>query len=147
MDALRAPSPPATPTSPHPAAAGRITSLVAKGDRVLAERIEEALQRGLPLDALSANKHVLPQHMRCGAGLRSGACAATLYGCCCVRVWGDAHPAASSSRVRGEGEVGCSRQWQVRADCTGWMQEERTRPCAQAGLPACALKLVLLAWQ
>lgn len=45
-------------------ATGRITSLVAKGDRVLAERIEEALQRGLPLDALSANKQVLPPHMR-----------------------------------------------------------------------------------
>lgn len=38
---------------------------MAKGDRVLAERIEEALQRGLPLDALSANKQVLPPHMRC----------------------------------------------------------------------------------
>ncbi|PSC71941.1 DEAD-box ATP-dependent RNA helicase 39 [Micractinium conductrix] len=45
-------------------ATGRITSLVTKGDRVLAERIEEALQRGLPLDALSSDRAVLPQHMR-----------------------------------------------------------------------------------
>lgn len=44
--------------------AGKITSLVGKGDRVLAERIEDALQRGLPLDSLSANKAVLPAHMR-----------------------------------------------------------------------------------
>lgn len=45
-------------------ATGKITSLVAKGDRVLAERIEEALQRGLPLDALSSDRAVLPPHMR-----------------------------------------------------------------------------------
>ncbi|GAB4819540.1 hypothetical protein N2152v2_006586 [Parachlorella kessleri] len=45
-------------------ATGRITSLVGKGDRVLAQRVEEALQRGLPLDQLSANKHVVPPHMR-----------------------------------------------------------------------------------
>ncbi len=44
--------------------AGKITSLVSKGDRVLAERIEDALQRGLPLDSLSANRAVLPAHMR-----------------------------------------------------------------------------------
>ena len=37
-----------------------------KGDRVLADRIEDALARGLPLDALSSDKAVLPQHMRCG---------------------------------------------------------------------------------
>ena len=47
-----------------PTPVGRITSLVAKGDRVLAQRVEEALQRGLPLDQLSANKHVIPPHMR-----------------------------------------------------------------------------------
>lgn len=46
---------------PH---AGKITSLVAKGDKVLAERIEEALQKGLPLDALSSDRAVLPLHMR-----------------------------------------------------------------------------------
>lgn len=46
---------------------------MAKGDRVLAERIEEALQRGLPLDALSANKQVLPPHMRCVGGRQGGA--------------------------------------------------------------------------
>ncbi|PRW05784.1 DEAD-box ATP-dependent RNA helicase 39 [Chlorella sorokiniana] len=45
-------------------ATGKITSLVGKGDRVLAERIEDALQRGLPLDSLSANRAVLPVHMR-----------------------------------------------------------------------------------
>lgn len=44
--------------------AGRITSLVGKPDRVLAQRVEEALSRGLPLDQLSANKNVLPPHMR-----------------------------------------------------------------------------------
>ncbi|KAL6779782.1 RH39 [Auxenochlorella protothecoides x Auxenochlorella symbiontica] len=43
---------------------GRITSLIAKGDRVLAARIEEALQRGLPLDGLSADRRVLPDHAR-----------------------------------------------------------------------------------
>lgn len=45
-------------------ASGKITSLVAKGDRVLATRIEEALRSGLPLDSLSADKSVLPPHMR-----------------------------------------------------------------------------------
>lgn len=45
-------------------AKGKITSLVAKGDQVLARRIEEALQKGLPLDGLSASKSVLPPHMR-----------------------------------------------------------------------------------
>jgi hypothetical protein len=44
--------------------AGRITSLVGKADRVLAARVEDALSRGLPLDQLSANKKVLPLHMR-----------------------------------------------------------------------------------
>ncbi len=38
--------------------------MVGKGDRVLAARVEDALGRGLPLDSLSANKHVLPLHMR-----------------------------------------------------------------------------------
>lgn len=52
-----------THQSPGPRA-GRITSLVGKPDRVLAQRVEDALERGLPLDALSANKHVLPPHMR-----------------------------------------------------------------------------------
>lgn len=45
-------------------ASGRITSLVARGDRVLAERIEESLAKGLALDALSGDKAVLPPHMR-----------------------------------------------------------------------------------
>lgn len=45
-------------------ATGRITSLIGKGDRVLAQRVEDALARGLPLDQLSANKNVLPPHMR-----------------------------------------------------------------------------------
>jgi len=45
-------------------ATGRITSLVAKGDRVLAQRVEEALGKGLPLDALSGDKSELPPHMR-----------------------------------------------------------------------------------
>lgn len=48
-------------------AVGRITSLIGKGDRVLAQRVEDALARGLPLDQLSANKNVLPPHMRCGS--------------------------------------------------------------------------------
>ena len=57
--------PPATlPRLTSATPAGKITSLVGKGDRVLAERIEDALQRGLPLDSLSANKAVLPAHMR-----------------------------------------------------------------------------------
>jgi superfamily II DNA/RNA helicase len=45
-------------------ASGRITSLVTKRDRVLAGRIEDCLARGLPLDALSSDKRVLPPHMR-----------------------------------------------------------------------------------
>lgn len=45
-------------------AKGKITSLVAKGDQTLARRIEEALGKGLPLDGLSANKAVIPPHMR-----------------------------------------------------------------------------------
>ena len=71
--------PPLSPLSqPHPALslalflsyflpfsiAGRITSLVAKGDKVLAERIEEALQKGQALDGLSSDRQVLPEHMR-----------------------------------------------------------------------------------
>ena len=35
---------------------GRITSLIIKRDKVLAERIRASLDRGLPLDALSADK-------------------------------------------------------------------------------------------
>jgi superfamily II DNA/RNA helicase len=45
-------------------AAGRVTSIVARGDKVLAERIEDALTRGLPLDALSGDKLVIPAHLR-----------------------------------------------------------------------------------
>lgn len=45
-------------------ASGRITSLVGKSDRVLAQRIEDCLERGLPLDQLSASKISLPPHMR-----------------------------------------------------------------------------------
>eukprot|EP00890_Picochlorum_soloecismus_P001414 jgi/Picsp_1/2273/NSC_05737-R1_protein len=45
-------------------AQGKITSLVGKPDSVLAKRIEEALSKGLPLDALSANRAVIPPHMR-----------------------------------------------------------------------------------
>ena len=47
-------------------APGRVTSLVAKRDRVLAARIEWALQRGEPLDELSADKNVLPPGQRRG---------------------------------------------------------------------------------
>lgn len=45
-------------------ATGKITSLVAKSDKVLAQRIEDALAKGLPLDQLSASKDTLPPHMR-----------------------------------------------------------------------------------
>ena len=45
-------------------AQGKITSLVGKPDGVLARRIEEALSKGLPLDSLSANRAVIPPHMR-----------------------------------------------------------------------------------
>ena len=45
-------------------AKGKITSLVANGDQILAKRIEEALGKGFPLDSLSANRAVLPPHMR-----------------------------------------------------------------------------------
>lgn len=45
-------------------AKGKITSLVAKADQVLAKRIEEALGKGLPLDSLSADRAILPPHMR-----------------------------------------------------------------------------------
>ena len=45
-------------------ASGKITSLVGKGDRVLAERVEEALTKGLSLDGISADRAVLPPHMR-----------------------------------------------------------------------------------
>jgi len=41
-------------------APGRVTSLIAGRDRVLARRIEWALQHGEPLDALSSDKEVLP---------------------------------------------------------------------------------------
>lgn len=43
---------------------GRVTSLVAKGDQVLAGRIDQALQQGLPMDELSADKKSLPPNMR-----------------------------------------------------------------------------------
>lgn len=33
--------------------------------QVLATRIEDALQRNLPLDGLTGDKHQLPPHMRC----------------------------------------------------------------------------------
>lgn len=56
--------PPLHPTPSSQWTSGRITSLIAKGDRVLAARIEEALQRGLPLDGLSADRRVLPDHAR-----------------------------------------------------------------------------------
>ena len=45
-------------------AKGKITSLVAKGDETLAKRIEEALGKGMPLDSLSADKSIIPEHMR-----------------------------------------------------------------------------------
>lgn len=45
-------------------AVGKVTSIVGKGDRILASRIEECLEKGLPLDALSADRKVLPLHMR-----------------------------------------------------------------------------------
>ena len=32
--------------------------------QILAQRIEEALARGLPLDGLTGDKHVIPEHMR-----------------------------------------------------------------------------------
>jgi superfamily II DNA/RNA helicase len=43
---------------------GKVTSLVAKGDRVLAERIREALGRGEALDALSAKRGPPPAAAR-----------------------------------------------------------------------------------
>jgi superfamily II DNA/RNA helicase len=45
-------------------ASGRITSIVAKRDAVLASRIQAALADNRPLDELSAAKGVLPAHMR-----------------------------------------------------------------------------------
>lgn len=36
--------------------AGLVTALVAKRDIVLAEAIEEAISKGLPIDALSSDK-------------------------------------------------------------------------------------------
>ncbi|EIE27092.1 DEAD-domain-containing protein [Coccomyxa subellipsoidea C-169] len=45
-------------------ASGRITSIVAKRDAVLAGRIKEALEQNRPLDELSAAKGVLPAHMQ-----------------------------------------------------------------------------------
>jgi superfamily II DNA/RNA helicase len=45
-------------------AKGKITSLVGKADRTLATRIEESLAKGLPLDSLSADRSILPMHMR-----------------------------------------------------------------------------------
>lgn len=43
---------------------GKVTSLVAKGDQVLAGRIDQALQQGLPMDELSADRRSLPPNMR-----------------------------------------------------------------------------------
>ena len=43
---------------------GRVSSLVAKGDQVLASRIDQALQQGLPMDELSADRKSLPPNMR-----------------------------------------------------------------------------------
>ncbi|CAG9466810.1 unnamed protein product [Pedinophyceae sp. YPF-701] len=43
---------------------GRVTSLVAKPDRVLAARIEQALKNGDPLDELSADRAKLPASAR-----------------------------------------------------------------------------------
>lgn len=45
-------------------ASGKITSIVAKRDRTLAARVEQALQQNLPLDQLSADRAVLPPNMR-----------------------------------------------------------------------------------
>ena len=45
-------------------ASGRITSLVAKRDSVLARRIESALAADRPLDELSATRAELPPNMR-----------------------------------------------------------------------------------
>jgi superfamily II DNA/RNA helicase len=45
-------------------ATGRITSLVGRNDKVLAERVEDALAKGLSLDGMSSDRAVLPPHMR-----------------------------------------------------------------------------------
>jgi len=45
-------------------ASGRVVSVVAKRDRVLAARIEQGLRRGEALDELSADRSVLPESMR-----------------------------------------------------------------------------------
>ena len=45
-------------------ASGKITSLVTRNDRVLADRLEDALSKGLSLDGISADRAVLPPHMR-----------------------------------------------------------------------------------
>ena len=50
---------------------GRVSSLVAKGDQVLASRIDQALQQGLPMDELSADRKSLPPNMRCTPELPS----------------------------------------------------------------------------
>jgi len=47
-------------------APGRVTSIVGKRDRVLAGRVEWALRRGEPLDALSADASVLPPSQLAG---------------------------------------------------------------------------------
>lgn len=47
---------------------GRVSSLVAKGDQVLASRIDQALQQGLPMDELSADRRSLPPNMRYPSG-------------------------------------------------------------------------------
>jgi superfamily II DNA/RNA helicase len=43
---------------------GKITSLVTRNDKVLADRVEDALAKGLSLDGMSSDRAVLPPHMR-----------------------------------------------------------------------------------
>lgn len=57
--------------------------------QVLASRIEDALERNLPLDGLTSNKAELPPHMQCDAGLPAAVLshsaphsASTAYVCC-----------------------------------------------------------------
>jgi hypothetical protein len=47
---------------------GRVTSLVTKKDRVLADRLKYALERDEPLDGVSADPDVLPPSQVCSAG-------------------------------------------------------------------------------
>ncbi len=66
-----------SPTHPFPQPAltppsGKITSIVSKRDKVLAQRIEYALQRDEPLDALSADPDRLPPSQVGGGAWREG---------------------------------------------------------------------------